>query len=345
MSCLMDNWPTMASTGEAVLFWVFAVIMVLAALGVLFFQKAAYAVLSMVLVMLGIAVMFFMLQAPFNATVQIVVYTGAIMMMFLFVIMMIGLGATDQYRQQPRGCILLAYIMALVLAVGLVVAVVISGIGSGNSAIFSFDVYSDQSIDALAVELFENHWVTIELAAALLVTAALGALLLTHSDRLGPKLSQEEVADARIRGFGLGRASVSQRPAPGVYAHSNAVDNPAISGETLEPLAESIPRVLRITGADRPMAALEPKAAAALSAVKRHGGEQKSRGSRQQVVERSGALGMPGAAAPSGLIQVSHADVQQAQRQSQGHPVGGSYAQNLGASESNSTSNTKEESE
>lgn len=311
---LMGGWPNMTSTGEAVLFWVVAVVMVLGALGVLFFRKAAYAVLSMVLVMLGVAVLFFMLQAPFNGAVQIIVYTGAIMMMFLFVIMMIGLGETDNYRRQRATYIAIGCGLALLLAIGLVAAVAQSGTASGTSAVFGYDQYSDEPIDSLAVELFQNHWVTIELAAALLVTAALGALLLTHSDRMGPKLNQHEVALARIRGFGKGTASVSQRPAPGVYARSNAVDNPAISGETLEPIEESIPRVLRLSGAERPMAMVEPQAAVALQAVRRFGREQ-SRWGTAPAVGQSGALGMPGEGAPTGLTQVTQADVQEAAAQ------------------------------
>lgn len=311
ISALMDNWPTMASTGEAVLFWVCAVIMVLGSLGVLFFRKAAYAVLSMILVMLGVAVLFFMLQAPFNATVQIVVYTGAIMMMFLFVIMMIGLGATDNFQRQRRWCIWAGCGLALILAIGLVAVLFQSGSNSESTGVFGYDSYSDEPIDALAVELFQNHWITMELAAALLVTAALGALLLTHSDRLGPKLSQHVVADARMRGFTKGTAQISQRPAPGVYAHSNAVDNPAISGETLKPLEESIPRVLRLSGVERPISTLEPAAAAALQRVSRQGREDSIWGASSQVPV-SGALGMPGVAAPSGLAQITQADVQQA---------------------------------
>ncbi|MDK8351076.1 NADH-quinone oxidoreductase subunit J, partial [Gleimia europaea] len=103
---------TTIGTGETVLFWITAAIMVLGALGVLFFKKAAYAALSMVLVMLGLSVLYFAQGAPFMGVVQVVVYTGAIMMLFLFVLMMIGLQATDNYQNQRRGNIVLAVIGA-----------------------------------------------------------------------------------------------------------------------------------------------------------------------------------------------------------------------------------------
>ena len=122
----MGAWPQMSGTGEAVLFWIVGSLMVCGALGVLLFRKAAYAVLSMVVVMVGMAILFFALEAPFNASVQVIVYTGAILMLFLFVIMMIGLGATDGYLEQRRGFIWAGVLFGGALAVLLVSAVVIS---------------------------------------------------------------------------------------------------------------------------------------------------------------------------------------------------------------------------
>ena len=111
--------PQMASTGEAVLFWVTAIIMVAGAFGVLFFKKAAYSAISMVTVMLGLAVLYFAQGAPFMGVVQVVVYTGAIMMLFLFVLMMIGLQATDNYMNQHRANIVWAVVGSAVLAFAL----------------------------------------------------------------------------------------------------------------------------------------------------------------------------------------------------------------------------------
>ena len=180
----MGAWPQMSGTGEAVLFWIVGSLMVCGALGVLLFRKAAYAVLSMVVVMVGMAILFFALEAPFNASVQVIVYTGAILMLFLFVIMMIGLGATDGYLEQRRGFIWAGVLFGAALAVLLVSAVVISTVpGPGQIA---EDPYSNIPVTALAVNLFQEHWLTIQVVAALLITAAVGAVLLTHSDNLGP---------------------------------------------------------------------------------------------------------------------------------------------------------------
>jgi len=89
---LSNGWPMMGSTGEIILFACTAIVMVGCALGVLFFKKAAHSVICMVGVMLGLAVLYIANNAPFLGVAQIVVYTGAIMMLFLFVIMLIGIG-------------------------------------------------------------------------------------------------------------------------------------------------------------------------------------------------------------------------------------------------------------
>ena len=91
----------------------------------------------------------------------------------------------------------------------------------------------------------------MELAGILLITAAIGAMLLTHSDQLGPVLTQRTTAEAKMRAFKASGRRIGQLPAPGVYAHSNAVDVPALSGETHEPVEDSVPRVLRVRGLDR----------------------------------------------------------------------------------------------
>ncbi len=301
-----QGWPQMSGLGEAALFWITATLMVGGALGLLFFKKAAYAVLSMVVVMVGMAVLFFALQAPFNGAVQIIVYTGAILMLFLFVIMMIGLGASDGYNEQRRGYIIAAVLFGIALAILLVSAVFASQVpGPGK---FPFDPYSNEPVTSLAANLFQEHWLTIQITAALLITAAMGAILLTHSDQLGPKLSQRGVAKARMEAFERSGHHVGQLPAPGVYATSNAVDNPAIAGDTLEVVDESIPRVLKLRGLDKPLSEVEPGVAEALR-LARSQGRQVSRWGNATPVQ-SKAWGMRGDAAPTGLTQVRKEDLE-----------------------------------
>ena len=297
------NWPEMASTGEAILFGCVAVFMIACALGVLFFKKAVYCAICMVGVMLGLAILYLMHGAAFLGTVQVVVYTGAIMVLFLFVIMMIGLSASDNYARQSRGRIVTSVLMALGLGAILIGAIARSRT-AGSSASLSDDPYSNAPITDLAATLFSRYWFSMELAGILLITAAIGAMLLTHSDQLGPVLTQRTTAEAKMRAFKASGRRIGQLPAPGVYAHSNAVDVPALSGETHEPVEESVPRVLRVRGLDRVVGQVEPEVAQSLALAKD--------GSLDHTIfdpahpsthERSQAWGMPGAAAPSGLKQ------------------------------------------
>mgnify|MGYP001096568838 CR=1 FL=1 len=301
------NWPEMASTGEAILFGCVAVFMVACALGVLFFKKAVYCAICMVGVMLGLAILYLMHGAAFLGTVQVVVYTGAIMVLFLFVIMLIGIGTSDDYARQSRGAIVSAVLGGLGLIV-IVATAILKSVPTPHKA-DEVDPYSNQPITDLAITLFQEHWLSMELAGGLLITAAVGAMLLTHSDRLAPKADQFETARNKMRAFAEKGSRIGQLPAPGVYAQSNAADVPAISGETLSPLEESVPRVLRVRGLARTIGEVTPEVSEQL-ALARHDDntavaveESPYTIGRTPDVPRSGSFGMPGAAAPTGLAQ------------------------------------------
>ena len=89
-------------------FWILAPIMVVAALGILFVRKAVHAALLLAVVMISLAVLYAVLDAPFLFAVQIIVYTGAILMLFLFVLMLVGVDASDSVVETIRGQRLLA---------------------------------------------------------------------------------------------------------------------------------------------------------------------------------------------------------------------------------------------
>lgn len=80
---------------EAFLFYPFALLAILGALGVILLRKPVRALLALILTMLSLAVLFLLLQAPFVAMVHIVVYAGAVLVLFLFVIMLLGIGARE----------------------------------------------------------------------------------------------------------------------------------------------------------------------------------------------------------------------------------------------------------
>src|SRR5215216_3294673 len=84
-------------------FWILAPVMVLSALGLLFSRKAVHAALMLAVVMISLAILYAVQDAPFLFAVQIIVYTGAILMLFLFVLMLVGVDASDSVIETIRG--------------------------------------------------------------------------------------------------------------------------------------------------------------------------------------------------------------------------------------------------
>ena len=111
-------------------FWILAPIMVLAALGILFVRKAVHAALLLAVVMISLAVLYAVLEAPFLFAVQIIVYTGAILMLFLFVLMLVGVDASDSVVETIRGQRVLAIVGGLALGVTLVVGIAQTTLGA-----------------------------------------------------------------------------------------------------------------------------------------------------------------------------------------------------------------------
>ncbi|HEX7535890.1 MAG TPA: NADH-quinone oxidoreductase subunit J [Dermatophilaceae bacterium] len=211
----------MTSGGEAVLFWVLAPICVLGALGLLFLKKAVHVALGMALVMINLGIFYIAQKAEFLGIVQIVVYTGAVMMLFLFVLMLIGVDSSDSLVETIRG----QKVAGLLLSVGLGVVLVMA-IGSVT---FASPVGLEQAnaggnITGMAYLIFGKYVWAFEVTSALLITAALGAMVLAHRERLTPRPTQRQWSERRFR---VGK-NLAGLPAPGVYARRNAVDTPAL---------------------------------------------------------------------------------------------------------------------
>ena len=228
------------STAEAVLFWVLAPIMVLAASGLLFARKAVHAALCVITVMISLAFLYVAQEAPFLGVVQVVVYTGAVMMLFLFVLMLVGVDASDSLVETIRGQRWVGWIAALGL-----MAVLTGVVGRAvyPDAVGLTEANGPGNPVGVARIIFGEHVFGLEVVGALLVTAALGALVLTHRQRLKPVVKQPERAAARV----AAGARLTPLPAPGVYARHNAMDVPALDPAG-NPIDDSVPRVLRIRG-------------------------------------------------------------------------------------------------
>jgi NADH-quinone oxidoreductase subunit J len=205
---------------DEAMFWILAFLSVGAALGMIFVRHAVHCALMLAVVMLSLAVMYAMQGAPFLAFVQVIVYTGAVLMLFLFVVMLIGTNSAESLTETIRGQRLWAALAAVGLA-----ALLIIGIGHaaiGTAAPITSASNSD-NLTGLARLIFTTYVYPFEITSALLITAALGAMVLAHRERTTPKLTQREVARRKIAS-----GQVAPEPPPGVYALHNAVDMPAM---------------------------------------------------------------------------------------------------------------------
>ncbi|MEW2358166.1 NADH-quinone oxidoreductase subunit J [Spirillospora sp. NPDC029432] len=211
-----------AQPGEPFIFWLLAVVSVCAALGMIFMRRAVHSALLLAAVMLSLAVLYAVQDAPFLAFVQVIVYTGAVLMLFLFVLMLVGVSSTDSLVETIRA----QRIWAAVAALGFLVLL---GLGFGDAALSDAAGVTAQNSDggnvvALARLIFGKYVFAFEATSALLITAALGAMVLAHRERTTPKPTQRDLAEKR---FASG-AHPGPLPGPGTYARHNAVDMPAL---------------------------------------------------------------------------------------------------------------------
>ncbi|QNI09329.1 NADH-quinone oxidoreductase subunit J [Mycobacterium kubicae] len=205
------------STGEAVTFWVLGAIALIGALGVVLSVNAVYSAMFLALTMIILAVFYMIQDALFLGVVQVVVYTGAVMMLFLFVLMLIGVDSAESLQETLRG----QRVAAVVTGVGFGVLLVgaIGNVATGGFAGLSA-ANSNGNVDGLAALIFSRYLWAFELTSALLITAAVGAMVLAHRERFERRKTQRELSEERFRPGG----HPTPMPNPGVYARHNAVD-------------------------------------------------------------------------------------------------------------------------
>ncbi|ETK34396.1 NADH-quinone oxidoreductase subunit J [Microbispora sp. ATCC PTA-5024] len=211
--------------GESITFWVLAVVSVVAALGLVFSRRAVYSALMLGVVMLSLAVLYAVQDAPFLAAVQIIVYTGAVMMLFLFVLMLVGVDSSDSLVETIRGQRFWAIVAGLAFA-----ALLAFGIGNAFVAAPKGLTAATQggNVPSLAQLIFTRHVFAFEVTSALLITAALGAMVLAHRERTAPKATQRDLSRQRFVAFGRTGKNPAPLPGPGTYARHNAIDMPAL---------------------------------------------------------------------------------------------------------------------
>lgn len=211
--------------GESITFWVLAVVSVTAALGLVFSRRAVYSALMLGVVMISLAVLYAVQDAPFLAVVQIIVYTGAVMMLFLFVLMLVGVDSSDSLVETIKG----QRFWAIIAGIGFAALL---GLGIGNVLMTApkglAAVTAAGNVPSLAEQIFTRHVFAFEVTSALLITAALGAMVLAHRERTEGKPTQKQLSRARFLAFGKTGKNPAPLPGPGTYARHNSIDMPAL---------------------------------------------------------------------------------------------------------------------
>lgn len=211
-------------TPEAVLFYFLAPLSVLAALGMLFVKKAVHSALLLAWVMISLAIFYIAQDALFLGIVQVIVYTGAVMMLFLFILMLVGVDTSDSLVENIKALRSIALIAAVGIS-GLLISL-ISRATMVYDAVGLAAANRSGNVNGLAEQLFTKYVWAFEVVSALLITAALGAMVLAHSQRSKSNFVQRDLSIARFRKDSLGEAA--GLPGSGVYALHNAVDVPAL---------------------------------------------------------------------------------------------------------------------
>ncbi len=208
--------------GEKITFVILAPLALLGALGMVAARNAVHSALFLVLTMLCLGVFYVLQAGPFIGMVQIIVYTGAIMMLFLFVLMLVGRDSSDALIETLRGqriaAVLLGIGFAALLCIGLA-----RGLGKVSSAGLA-GANADGNVQGIAKLIFTRYVWAFEVTSALLITAAVGAMLLAHVERRREdKVTQVDRMKAR---FAPG-VYPGPKPGPGVWATSDSVATPA----------------------------------------------------------------------------------------------------------------------
>jgi NADH-quinone oxidoreductase subunit J len=210
------------STGEAWFFWILGPLAVLGAIGMVVARNAVHSALFLVLVMLCLGVFYVVQSGPFIGLAQIIVYTGAIMMLFLFVLMLVGRDAQDSLIEVLRGQRVAAILVGLGFA-GLIATAFFRALEHTQAQGLA-DANAQGNVQGLAAIIFTRYIFAFEVTSALLITAATGAMILAHIER---RKDQKATQPERMRARFAPGSYPGPKAGPGVYATSDSVATPA----------------------------------------------------------------------------------------------------------------------
>jgi NADH-quinone oxidoreductase subunit J len=208
-------------TGEAVAFWILGTLAVIGGLGMVLARNAVHSALWLVVTMLCLGFFYVVNAAPFLGVVQIIVYTGAIMMLFLFVLMLVGRDASDSLIETLRG----QRVVAILLGAGFggIVATGLARSLDGAVPVGLTEANTGGNVQGIAALLFTKYIFAFEVTSALLITAAVGAMIMAHLER-----SNEEIRNQvqRMKARFAPGSYPAPKAGPGVYANTMSVAAP-----------------------------------------------------------------------------------------------------------------------
>jgi NADH-quinone oxidoreductase subunit J len=162
----------MGNTAEVVMFWVFAVPLVVTALGVVVARNPVYAAMNLVAAFFFLAGIYVLLTAHLIAFMQVLVYAGAVMVLFLFVIMLLAIGDEQLVRERKKAMQYLGVLGAIALAAVLASAVARVGDGAARAVDGTFG-----TVKAVGAVLFTEFLLPFEATSLLLLVAIVGAVV------------------------------------------------------------------------------------------------------------------------------------------------------------------------
>jgi NADH-quinone oxidoreductase subunit J len=236
--------------GEAAVFYILGALAIVAALGVVFSKNAVHAALALVGVLFTFAVFYAMQDAPFLAAVQIIVYAGAILMLFLFVLMLVGVDSSDSLVETIRGQRIATAVFGTSFVVIMVGAIGHAITHASAVGLTGANAAAGGNVQSLAKLIFTTYFWPFEVISALLIVAAVGAMVLAHRER-DDRPSQPELMRERYRREDL--VSALGHSASGVFALGDSAARPALLPGGAEDMLSVYPEL----GGDAPAGGTE----------------------------------------------------------------------------------------
>ena len=182
--------------GEAIAFWILGPLALAGGLLMVFARNAVHSALWLAQAMLCLGALYMAEQAPFLGFVQIIVYTGAIMMLFIFVLMMVGRDASDSVVEVLRG----QRVAAAVLGIGFA-ALLLGAVANSVVVPLAVGPPPGSNVGSLGLLIYQRYLFSFELTSALIITGALGAMVYTFAGRARAKvITQRERVTRRLLG-------------------------------------------------------------------------------------------------------------------------------------------------